>query len=217
MDISDTYLTAQRSFVALCDDLTESEWRTSVPCTPDWTVWDVLSHVAGVSDDIVNGRVEGAATDPWTATQVDRWQHMPRAALIAQWNDQVEQAGAIVEAFGEARPPLDCHNHEHDVRHALGRPANRESEIIRWAVELFADVSVGRAVRVDFTDGGAVAIEGTGDPIELRDVSRFELMRARLGRRSRAQVAGYTWSEPPNDDLFGEWFVFGPSPLDIDE
>lgn len=217
MEIARLYTAAQRSFVALCDDLTDREWQTTVPCTPDWTVWDVLSHVAGVADDIVHGRVDGAATDPWTATQVDRWRHTPRAALIGQWTDQVEQAGAIVQAVGEARPPLDCHNHEHDVRHALGRPANRESEIIRWAVELFSDASVGRAVEIDFTDGGAVALEGAAAPIGLSGVSRFELMRARLGRRSRAQVTAYAWSEPPGDELLGEWFVFGPSPLDIIE
>jgi hypothetical protein len=217
VDIARLYLDAQRSFVSLCDGFSDAEWSAAVPCNPDWTVWDVLSHVAGVTDDIVNGRVEGAATDPWTAAQVGRWRETPRDDLIERWDRQVGDAAAAIAAVDEIRPPLDCHSHEHDVRHALGRPGNRDSELVRWMSVRFGDAPVGRAVEIEFEDGSTTVIEGADAPLRLRNISRFELVRSRLGRRSRAQVLAYDWSESPPAGLLSEWFLFGPSPLDIVE
>jgi hypothetical protein len=45
----------------------------------------------------------------------------------------------------------------------------------------------------------------------------FELFRARLGRRSRAQVLAYGWPTPPSDAQLAAFFVFGPSRHDIIE
>ena len=38
-----------------------------VPATPEWRAHDVLAHLVGVTDDVVNGRLDGIATDAWTA------------------------------------------------------------------------------------------------------------------------------------------------------
>ena len=34
-----------------------------VPATPEWRARDVLAHLVGVTDDVVNGRMDGIATD----------------------------------------------------------------------------------------------------------------------------------------------------------
>lgn len=217
MEIAAAYRLAQRSFVSMCESFVDDDWSTPVPCNPGWTVRDVLSHVAGVTNDIVEGNVEGAATDPWTAAQVDRWRGHPPAEMIARWNEQIDQVADAVQAFGERRPPLDCHIHEHDVRHALGRPANRDSELIRWIAALAADSAVGRPIAVDFDDGGSMTIVGDGAPIGLSGVTRFDLVRSRLGRRSRAQVAAWAWTDAPTAVELDAWFVFGPSPTAIAE
>src|SRR5678810_745136 len=81
--------------------LDASEWATPVPCTPLWTVRDVLSHVAGITDDITNGRTEGAASDPWTAAQVERWRDADPGALIDQWNGQIGAIAELLERVGE--------------------------------------------------------------------------------------------------------------------
>ena len=52
VEISRLYLAAQRSFVELARTLSPDQWATPVPCTPGWCVRDVLSHVAGVTDDV---------------------------------------------------------------------------------------------------------------------------------------------------------------------
>lgn len=211
------YVEARRSFVALCDGFSDDQWAAPVPCNPEWRVWDVLSHVAGVTDDIVQGRVDGAATDPWTAAQVERWRTTPRRDLIDRWGEQIEAAASAIDLIGEGRPPLDCHSHEHDVRHALGLPGNRDSALVRWMVDRFVDGEIGRRVDVVFDGGGTATIEGPGEAIGLAGVSPFELVRARLGRRSRDQVLGWGWSERPSDALLDAFFVFGPSPHAIVE
>jgi len=38
-----------------------------------------------------------------------------------------------------------------------------------------------------------------------------------MGRRSAAQVARWSWSEPLAADELAAWFMFGPSELDIVE
>lgn len=215
------YREAQRSFVELAESLSDADWAANVPCTPAWTVRDVLSHVCGVTDDVANGRVDGAATDPWTASQVVRWKHACVNEMIDRWNGQIDQVADVLETIGERRPPIDCHSHEHDVRHALGRPEHRDSELIVATFEVFVDGWAngwtGRPLTITFDDGTAVSLDGVGAPNELRDVSRFDVVRARLGRRSRQQVAEWSWREPPTEVELDAWFAFGPSELPIHE
>jgi hypothetical protein len=179
-------------------------------------VRDVLSHVAGVTDDIVNGRIEGAATDPWTAAQIERWRDADPQALIDQWNGQIDGVADLLEQIGELRPPLDCHSHEHDIRHALGLFDNQSSEMIMLMADRFAEAPMTRPVAITFADQSSSAMPGEGEPISLSGVTQFEFVRSRLGRRTPDQVAAYDWSEPPGDVLAG-WFAFGPSPLPIVE
>ncbi len=217
MEIARLYRQAQNSFVQLCGGLSEEQWATPVPCSPGWTVRDVLSHVAGVTDDVLNQRLEGAASEPWTRAQVERWRDTPVDELIARWNEQIDPVADALEAFGEVRPPFDCHAHEHDVRHALGLPGNRDSEIIATAATRFAGAPVGRPISLVAADGSTIDLGGEGDAITATGVDAFEFVRSRLGRRSRQQVAGYLWEQPIGDAELDAWFLFGPSLDPINE
>lgn len=220
--ISVRYREAVASFAVLARSLNEDEWATPVPCTPGWTVRDVLSHVAGVSDDVLGGRVEGAATEPWTASQVARFARFDVEDLLVQWEAQVDDLGAAIESVGEQRPPFDCHSHEHDVRHAIGRPANRTSAIIADAVPSLlarlADVPV--AIEVDLGEGTVVST-GQPDAEQRLDLatSRFEVFRSILGRRTPDQMRDLDWSGDLDalDQIAPAWFLFGPSEIDIVE
>ena len=203
--------------VSLLSSLDESEWATSVPCTPLWTVRDVLSHVAGITDDITNGRTEGAASDPWTAAQVERWRDADPNELIEQWNGQIGVIADLLERVGEHRPPLDCWTHEQDVRHALGLEAQMPQPVLDTMVRRLASVPIGPPVSITFTDDSAAEIPGEGEPISLTGITPYEFVRSRFGRRTRGQAAGYDWSQPPTDDMLSNWFAFGPSELPIIE
>jgi len=214
---------AQQSFVEFARTLTEQKWGTRTPCTPAWTVRDVLSHVAGVPDDALAGRMDGAPGEAWTAaSQVERNSDIRVDELLDRWASQAEGFAEALEAMGENRPPFDCHSHEHDIRQALDRPGNRSNEIIETGGFGLATVD-GVAVRmkVELDDGRVVL---SGDPtasteVHLRGRSTFELFRSRLGRRSREQVRAYAWTGTDSaiDTVIATWFRFGPSPLPIFE
>jgi uncharacterized protein (TIGR03083 family) len=215
--IARLYRDNQKSFVALLESLEPDDWAVAVPCTPDWTVRDVLSHVAGVTDDLASGRLEGAGTPPWTASQIVRNRDLAVSDMITRWNAQIDAVAEVLERLGEMRPVFDCITHEHDIRHALGRSIDRESEMVGVMSAGFASGTLPVPVTIVFDDDAPAAVSGVdeADPIELSGVSRFEFVRSRLGRRTADQVRGYRWSQPPSDELIAGWFVFGPSPAPI--
>ena len=220
--IAGLYNDATLSFIEFARTLTADEWATECPCTPGWTARDVLSHVSGVPDDGLAGRVDGAATDPWTASQVERNAHFGVEELLERWLGQYELFGAAIESMGETRPPFDCHTHEHDVRHALGKPGNRDSGIVQvgaartmlWLAEIPVSVTID-------LDDGRQLMAGRSDSDEQVGVAidRFEIFRSRLGRRTLEQVRAYPWTGSPVgiEMLIDGWFTFGPSDLPIHE
>lgn len=220
-DIATRYRFAQESFAALFRTLPDTAWSTPVPCTPEWTVRDVLSHVAGIADDALAGRMEGAPGDAWTASQVERNRALSVDELLERWAAQAPAFAARLEQLGEARPPFDCHTHEHDVRHAVGRAGHRDSIIIEaMAFDLASiancpvalDVVVrGRTIRSGPAEGAAAVV--------LPWISSFELFRSRPGRRSRAQLRAWNWvgDDADIDAVLDVWAFFGPTPTDIVE
>lgn len=211
------YVAAQRAFADLLRGLGEREWHLPVACCPGWTVRDVLSHVAGLADDVLAGRLDGAATDPWTAAQVERWRGAEVDELLAQWEAQAPAVGELLDQVGETRPPIDCCAHEHDVRAALGRPGHRDSDVIRSALPGLASMPVGRPLEIELADGRRFTTRGEGDPIAVSGLDGFEVFRSRLGRRSLDQVRAYRWSEALDEGVLAGWFLFGPAPHDIHE
>jgi hypothetical protein len=181
----------------------------------------VLSHVSGIPDDALAGRMEGAPADEWTAAQVERNRHARVDELLDRWAQQASGFADVIESMGETRPPFDLHSHEHDLRQALGRPGGRSNAIVETAGYGLASIGgVGVRVVIELDDGRMVVSDTDGtSEVTLRDVSVFELFRSRLGRRSREQVLDYDWtgSEADIDAVLARWFNFGPSPLPIVE
>ncbi len=219
LSIAERYLFAVDSFTECARTLDEAAWATPVPCTPAWTVRDVLSHVTGVADDVLAGRMQGAAGEAWTAAQIERHRDTGIDELLARWSEQAPAVAESIDAMGEPRPPIDCHSHEHDIRHALARPGSRSNPIVD--ARAFASVDAPVRVVIEFVDGSTVTTGdiGSASTVTLRDATRFELFRSRLGRRSREQVRDADWSgtDADIDAVLEHWFVFGPSPLPIVE
>jgi uncharacterized protein (TIGR03083 family) len=175
------------------------------PATPEWRVHDVLSHLVGVTDDVVNGRLDGVATDPWTAAQVDARRTRTAADLLAEWEATATQFEAVLDAappeiVGQAL--FDAVTHEHDIRCALGTPGARDSDALDIAWDWFIGArgrGGGQAIRF-VTEAGEV-VAGAGDPEYAVEASRFELLRATVGRRSPDEIARYRWDPAPNAEL----------------
>jgi hypothetical protein len=213
--IATRYSEAVSSFVEFARTLSVDDWTSAVPCTPLWTARDVLSHVAGVPDDGLAGRVDGAATDPWTASQVERNAPYSVDDLLARLLEQHEIFGSALDHIGEYRPPFDCHTHEHDLRHALGRPGNRDSAVIDDAATMMISSLGGPVgVTVRFEDGSEVT-GGSADADRKVSLAttRFEVFRSKLGRRTAAQVRSLDWTGDVADvdAVVADWFSFGPT------
>src|SRR5271154_6375492 len=61
------------------------------PATPKWRAHDVLAHLVGGPDDVVNGRMDGLASEPWTQAQVDARRAATAAALLNEWDETSPQ------------------------------------------------------------------------------------------------------------------------------
>jgi uncharacterized protein (TIGR03083 family) len=182
--------------VALVADDTVRE-RT-VPATPDWSVHDLIAHLAGVVEDALAGNMAGVTTDPWTAAQVERGRVKTTERLLDEWTTGSPMMEGFLSSPAGANSwlaVLDVHTHEADLLHALGRPAEIPADILAWLADRLLD---------GFLEAAAEA----GLPPVTVVAPPFEIVRGRLGRRTADEVRAYEWSTDPAPylDLF---FVFG--------
>jgi uncharacterized protein (TIGR03083 family) len=189
--------------------------NTAVAACPGWSVRDVVAHVVGVAEDWVSGRLTGPPTDDDTAAQIARFGDHDLAGLLAAWT----QAAAALDDMARSgvKPPLgDITSHEHDIRAAVGRPGARDSEAV-WhsSDQLLTNLRTPVPLLVTVEDGQYLSGPGDGAELRLR-TTRFEGLRWRTGRRSRAQLAAMNWSGDPAPVL-DHLFLFGPADADVDE
>jgi uncharacterized protein (TIGR03083 family) len=194
-----------------------------VPACPEWTVKDVVAHMAGVVDDVLAGRLDGVGTDPWTALQVEARANRSLEEVVAEWNEKSPAFEAMLDAIG---PPgeqavFDVTTHEHDLRGALGAPGARDSDAVgiglRWLAPTFASQVAERRLAplcIRTTSGDAWASEGAADAAV--EGEPFELFRALSGRRSRTQLCALTWTVAPEPFLPAfEWGPFSTPAIDV--
>jgi hypothetical protein len=93
-----------------------------VPATPAWTVHDVVAHLTGVAADLMEGRLDGLATDEWTNAQVARSRNLSVVQLLDLWDEQGAAVDAVADSFGAAGGQLlaDAASHEHAGEKLLG-------------------------------------------------------------------------------------------------
>lgn len=222
--IAGAYRAVRARVLDLADGMSEADAARPVPACPLWSVKDVYAHFAGVQADILDGRLDGVATDPWTARQVAERAGHSLEAIVAEWRSRMGALDAVLDAIGEAMDPrlaIDAWTHEQDLRHALDRPGGRDGpEVTTVAGSLlaFLGAQLGEAglPGIRWADEhGAVHLAGSGEPGVTLRCSTFDFCRARLGRRSPAQLRALGWDSDPAPFL-DVFVVFGPTTVDID-
>jgi uncharacterized protein (TIGR03083 family) len=216
-DLAGLYRDTRARLAGLVAELDDAALATAVPACPGWAVRDVVAHVAAVAEDAVAGRITGIPSDEHNAGQLARLADAGANDLLELWAASAAQFEEIIGAFGVWPAVIDVASHEQDIRGALGRPGARDCDAIRQgAVHLLNILSVPVALRVVLEDGEhLVGPDGDAAGLTL-STTRFETFRWRMGRRSRAQLAGLNWSGDPALVLSHLCF-FGPAGTDVIE
>src|SRR4051794_19519506 len=137
MDFVDVHRQGRQRVLELAEDIDEDAAAGLVRACPEWTVKDVYAHMVGVPADILAGRLDGVATDPWTARQVAERADRSLAEICAELIALGPAFDDVLGAFGDAmdrRLFVDQWSHEQDVRGTVGRPGGRDVPIVAWSV-----------------------------------------------------------------------------------
>ncbi|SED36100.1 TIGR03083 family protein [Amycolatopsis tolypomycina] len=179
-----------------------------VPACPEWTVADLLGHLAEIAERVLV-RHGGTPPEP-AADPLDRW----------------DAAGALLDPLlagaggrsGEIMV-MDAYTHELDLRAALGVPPPRTHVAAAASVDVLVRGLSGSIVRLGLpalrlrTTDGEEWLAGEGRPAATLTAPAHDLCRALAGRRSHAQLAAFDWSGPPEPWLPAfSWGPFSPPP-----
>jgi len=223
-EIADAYRATRGRVRRLLEAAPPGSADLPVPATPAWTTRDVVAHLAGVATDLVEGRLEGIATDEWTAAQVERAADESIPQLLDRWDEHGAAVDEMADAFGPGggRLVADATTHEHDLCHALGVPGARDTDAVAIG---FRSLCTG--VRRQRRDAGAPSLLvrheageqllGDGDPGAWLTITRFELLRAATGRRTVDELRAYEWSGDARPELLVDTTTFTPRTAPLGE
>ena len=165
-DWAEVYRANVAAVSALAGSLGTEDLARRVPATPDWTVHDVLAHLAGSPADLLGDRMDGAPSPEWTARHVDERAARTAEELVAELQGSVD---GLVDTLDGVESPAIVWNlvvHHADLHEALGKGVPPE-EMWRPVLEAMAPRMLGH---------DAEAFDGVPD---------YELFRALFSRRSR--------------------------------
>jgi uncharacterized protein (TIGR03083 family) len=214
MDSARIYDETRRRITALVSEAGDRIERP-VPACPDWTVKDVVAHLAGLTADWRNLNLADYGSDEWTEAQVAFRRERDLVSLLAEWEDHTDAIRPMLDEPGAAGLPpympmmviTDIVAHEHDIRGALGVPGARDSEAV--VVGLRSQIGgmrqhFGRvglpALRIDAVGLRDWAV-GTDEPVATLRGNLFDLFRATGGRRTMDEVRAMEWDGDPGTFL----------------
>jgi len=215
-DVARIYQDSRERVAALVAHLDDSELNTAVAACPGWSVLAVVAHLAAVAEDIGQDRLTGPPTDEETAAQAARFDGADVGKVLAAWSEAAEQLSRLAETAGLEPPVGDVASREHDIRAAIDRPGMRDSEAVRYSADrLLRSLRTPVPLRVAVEDAEYRSGPDGGSDLLLR-TTRFEALRWRTGRRSRAQLAAMDWSDDP-EPVLDHLCMFGPARSDLIE
>jgi uncharacterized protein (TIGR03083 family) len=225
MEMQDLYITQQEALAALVLAYPDRSGN-QVPACPAWTVADLLAHLVELSSDAVSGRLPvmdlleqwrdedvAQSRDQMTADQVDRVAGESMEELVRRWRETTSTLDPMLSGavpFPEPAPfglaailVTDLVIHDQDARGALvvqNAPHGPASSLAMASYLFAVDYRIRQlglpALGVRY--GSKTRLLGTGDPAATVSGTRFELLRAFGGRRSRQQILAFDWEGDPS-------------------
>lgn len=201
--------------------------ETPVPGCPDWTVREVVAHLAGLAEDWIEGNLENYASDAWTQAQVLRFAGASIDEIVARWRRAADELVRLEDhplmgppsrfAFGDAVV------HEADVRGALGLDGvpteavahSLKGQIAMWRATLHRAHVPTLLLRTELRDWWLGTPEDA--PRVEVEAPAYEVFRALAGRRSVDQIRAWNWSQDPEAYIAAGLpypFSFAPASLE---
>ena len=203
-DCAALYRESRERITELVRDASEEQRARSVPGCPKWTVSDTVAHLAANAVDEVAGRLTGIPDDEQTAAQVEQRRGRPLAEILAGWDGAAERLEPTIAAHPLALAWVnDVLTHEADIRGALGagRPPDAAWTAALELARPFLGDRLGHLGELTIRAGEYRFTVGCGEPSTVVEADIYEFWRSLLGRRSRAQMAAWTWSGNPEPYL----------------
>jgi uncharacterized protein (TIGR03083 family) len=188
------------------DMLTQADADVVVPTCPEWTVADACAHLAGIPASLVAGDTPGADAQPWVDADIDKRRGRSISSLLDEWAEVTPAFQAMMVAGGGRLGGLlyDVIAHEHDLRHAVGRPGARNDRGVVVSMDferliLSGDLKRRGSGTVEVRSADGEWSAGSSGPTVTLDLTShpegtFELLRLMGSRRSAAQVDRYPWT-----------------------
>jgi uncharacterized protein (TIGR03083 family) len=190
------YAATRARIRTLLQDVTDAEADAIVPACPDWSVRNLVAHLAGVCRDLVEKNHPTGDVQAWVDRQVAERATRSVVSLLDEFDEFGPGFEELIVKRPDARGGLlyDIVAHEHDAASALGRRAERDTEGVRLSIDIMAALIDGDLARaglpaVRLSDGRNTWEVGTGEPgFSVSAPDTFELMRFLGSRRSLAQM-----------------------------
>jgi hypothetical protein len=176
--VCEAYKELRARVTEMMQSLTLEQAQAVVPHCPQWTVKDCLAHMIGVPEDVINGQMDGVASEAWTNRQVQRHAQDSVADLLAVWEINASVFAKILPNIPQpviSQFMFDQTTHEHDIRRAVSKPGARDTLAVAVA-EGFIRNSLAQN-----TDPAIAELAN-------HKLTGFEYLRSLSGRRSRAQI-----------------------------
>ena len=181
--------------------------RITIRACPQWTPRDLVGHLAGLAEDWVTTRLDGYASEAWTAAQIARHADQPLHDVLADWHVAGNRLVALDEHPTMGRPARwalgDALVHEADLYESIGSDQRPPLEPIvrhlgaamaRWSPTL-ANAGIALHVVTDTAQQWTIGAPD-GDGITV-SVDEYDCWRTIYGRRGRAATTNLRWSGDP--------------------
>ena len=186
-----------------------------VPACPEWTLRDLLAHLAG-SAALAIGRMSG-----WPAAHPSASADMGVAELLEAWDRLGSEVDLLLsERTGRAGNLLvtDAFTHELDIRYAVGAPLPGDHPAFPARSRCWPPGSrpgsAARAARGADVHRGPQWTVGEGEAAATVTADRYDLYRSLAGRRTHAQITSLGWGRDSHRWLPAfTWGPFSPPSL----
>ncbi|MEO8322801.1 MAG: maleylpyruvate isomerase family mycothiol-dependent enzyme [Actinomycetota bacterium] len=223
-DYTSAYRTSAERVAELIEQVPDEKLTIMVPACPEWSVKDLIAHFAGVAGDVATGNLTAVGSEEWTSAQIATRKETPVGEILEEFRTQAAQLAGAIEHLHPAIAGMmlgDLVTHEHDLRGAIGKHGERNSEGVAAATYTYVR-RLGRKLRdaelptVLVVGSSGRWPAGKGEPQATVTAADVELLRALTGRRTEDEIRALEWDGDP--ETFLPYFsAYGHPPRSLGE